>query len=499
MYPVSNAVKALFDAEATQVLRITGEDRNGEAISITDADVVVGSFHIDRYSCVGDKLEVGTAIAGQMTCKLNNADGAFDDIVFEGAELLVEIGIADWSQQNPTVSYVPCGYFTPDEQPRRMTTISLTCLDRMTKFDVVVDEADLTLPATVAGLVGQACTICGVTMAGSVSSLPNASVSIAELPIVAGNITYRSVIQWCAGIMATCAWMDWNGQLRFSWYDNGTSYTMTAANRYGSDLYEDDLTVTGAVYTNSSGVEIVDGTDDYAIDLTGNPMAGPLVATVLPAINTALNGFTYRPFTASVINAPYLWPMDEVVFTDKDGNDHDSVLTNVAFGLNGVTALESRGMTAAMNARKQPKGVTKEQAQIITEAINAQTQEEVFNRLTDNGAAQGIMLADGQLYINATYMNTGELNAQRVTIRNLTVSDITSGLIHSADYQTVVITKIYPASDLYPADDLYPNNGERVTRGFAIDFAAGQIYGGISQPSGAIITQDVVTGDLSIS
>ena len=63
----------------------------------------------------------------------------------------------------------------------------------------------------------------------------------------------------------------------------------------------------------------------------------------------------------------------------------------------------------------------------------------------------------------------------------------------------MVITKIYPASDLYPADDLYPNNGERVTRGFAIDFATGQIYGGISQPSGAIITQDVVTGDLSIS
>ena len=41
MYPISNAVKALFEAEATQVLRITGTDANGTAISITDANVMI--------------------------------------------------------------------------------------------------------------------------------------------------------------------------------------------------------------------------------------------------------------------------------------------------------------------------------------------------------------------------------------------------------------------------------------------------------------------------
>ena len=38
-------------------------------------------------------------------------DGRFDDIVFEGAELFVEIGIADWSAANPTIYWMPCGYF----------------------------------------------------------------------------------------------------------------------------------------------------------------------------------------------------------------------------------------------------------------------------------------------------------------------------------------------------------------------------------------------------
>lgn len=417
MYPISNDVKALFDAEQPQILRITGTDKNGTAINITEANVMMGGFNIDRYTCNGEKLEVGTAVAAEMELRLDNRQGQFNGIVFEGTELFVEVGIGE------PVNWIPCGYFTPDMQPRRLNNISLNCLDRMTRFDAAVDAAVLTFPATVAGLVGQVCTLCGVTLAGSISGLTNASVSIAALSSVNGDITYRNLIQWCAGIMATNAWMDWNGQLRFTWYNGAdTGYATTTANRFDSDYYEDDLTITGAVYTNASGVEIVEGTDEYAIDLTGNALVGPLVATVLPAINTAINGFTYRPFTATVINAPYLWPMDAVTFTDRDGNSYTSALTNVAHGINGVTAIESKGLTAAINARRQPVGVTKEQAQLISEAMehveqdidDSLTQQEIFNRLTDNGAAQGLILYNGQLYINATFINTGMLNVEHV-------------------------------------------------------------------------------------
>lgn len=451
MYPISNDVLALFEAEQPKVLRITGTDKNGTAITITDNDVVADSFQLDRYACNGEKLEVGTAVAAQMTLKLFNGNGQFDDIVFEGTELNVEIGIADWSQASPVVTYVPCGLFTPDIQPRRMATISLTCLDRMTMFDVAVDATSLTFPATVAGLVGQACTACGVTLAQSIATLPNADVSVSALPSVNGIITYRNIIQWCAGIMATNAWMDWNGQLRFSWYNNSTSYVSTTDNRYSSDLYENDLTVTGVVYTNDSGIEIVEGTDDYALDLTGNALAGPLIATVLPAINTAVNGFAYRPFTAAVINAPYLWPMDSVVFTDKDGNNHASVLTNVAFGVNGTTALESKGMTEAINKLQAPVGVTKEQAQLISQAMeqvetdidDSLTQQEIFNRLTDNGAAQGLVLLNGQLYVNASYIRSGTLvlGGQNNQNGTLQVLDANGNVVGTWDNNGVTILK----------------------------------------------------------
>ena len=557
MYPITDAVKALFDAEQRQVLRITGmaqmkaktisiysgdtkifESGAGQSIAvysgdtdiynnsdsteidvysgneliyyydkdglysltITDADVLFDGFSIDRYCCNGEKLEVGTAIAGQMTLKLNNTDGRFDNVIFEGMEMFVEIGIADWTQSEPTITYIPCGYYTPDMQPRRLNHIDLTCLDRMTRFDVVVEPADLTLPATVAGLVGQMNTLCGVTLAESIDTLPNADVVITELPTVTGDMTYRNLLQWCAGIMATNAWFDWNGLLRFTWYGTETGYETTTGNRFDSDYYEEDLTITGAAYTNSSGVEIVEGTDDYAIDLTGNALAGPLIATVLPEVNTAVNGLSYRPLTAAVVNAPYLWPMDTIDFTDKDGNTYSSVLTNVAFGLNGTTALESKGLTYAINKRAQPKGVTKEQAQLLSEVaktiednIDASlTQEEIFNRLTDNGAAQGLFLTqDGQLYINASYINAGEINAALVRIINLSAEDISSGIIHSADYRTVDIPYIYPSDDLYPSDDVYPNYGERVVSGFAIDFQTGQIYGGFYSAQIAALQETV--------
>ena len=77
MYPISNAVKALFEAEETQVLRITGTDANGVAISITDANVMMDGFNIDRFSCNGNKLEIGTACAAELTLKLDNRQGQY--------------------------------------------------------------------------------------------------------------------------------------------------------------------------------------------------------------------------------------------------------------------------------------------------------------------------------------------------------------------------------------------------------------------------------------
>ena len=451
MYPVSNAVKALFEAEQRQTLRITGVDRNGTAIGITEANTMEGGFSIDRYSCNGKKIEIGTAISAEMTLILDNRQGQFNGVAFEGAELFVEVGIADWTQTNPSVTYIPCGYFTCYEQPRTLSTITLHALDRMMMFDavpptltpwtdgsgnimedgngnIIYFAADLSFPTTVAQLVQQICVRCQVTLAESISGLPNANVSIAAMPQLQQPATFRDLIRWCAGIMGTNAWIDWNGELRFTWYGASTGYVCSQTNRFSSDLYENDLTITGVQYTNTQGISIVSGTSAYALDLTGNYLVGSNVATILAAINTALNGFNYRPFSAVVVNAPYLWPMDSISFVDANNVSHTTVLTNVNFGINSTTAIAGKGETEQTNSGTAPSAMTTEQAFLIEKAAenvkkldDSLDQESIFNRLTDNGQAEGIYLADGKLYINGSYIQAGYITANRIQGGTLTL------------------------------------------------------------------------------
>ena len=401
MYPVTEAVAALFDANQPQVLRITGTDANGVAINITEANVMSGGFSIDRYCNNGTKLELGTAVSAELTLKLNNADGTFNGTMFEGAELFVEVGIADWSQDNPTMTWIPCGYFTPDEQPRNRTIITLSALDRMMNFDTTVPTlspwttdngatmrdnmgnvlyfcADLVFPATVSSLVEQLCARCSVPFTQNISTLPNGSFVVQEAPKLQQDFTFRNLIQWCAGIMGTNAIINYNGELQFLWY--GTSgYNTTPDRRYSSDLYENDITVTGITYTDANQQTYLAGSDSYALDISSNYLLTDLddtsISAVLTAIYATLTGFTYRPFEAKVMPAPWLFPMDRVTFTDLAGNTHISLLTNVNTTINGATVLKACGETSKTNSYAAPSGLTPQQTNALRRVLASSNEQ----------------------------------------------------------------------------------------------------------------------------
>lgn len=59
-------------------------------------------------------------------------------------------------------------------------------------------------------------------------------------------------------------------------------------------------------------------------------------------------------------------------------------------------------------------------------AVDAQTQQDIFNTLTNNGQTQGIYLQNGKLYLNASYMATGTLDASTVTVSNLVADHLRS-------------------------------------------------------------------------
>lgn len=78
-------------------------------------------------------------------------------------------------------------------------------------------------------------------------------------------------------------------------------------------------------------------------------------------------------------------------------------------------------------------------ATIASDAVNAQTQQSIFNKLTNNGQTQGIYLQDGRLYINGSYIQTGTIDASRATITNIDASNIKTGTL---DGSKATITNI---------------------------------------------------------
>ena len=391
MYPISDEIKALFDSENRQFIRITGTDKNGTAINITEANVMQGGFSIDRYSCNNTKLEIGTAVASEMTLKLDNRQGQFDNVYFEGTELYVEIGIADSDDSTTAAYWMPCGFFTPDEQPRKLSTITIHALDRMTRFDVVQDAlmpwtdnngniitdnngepiylcAEIAFPTSVKHAIEQMCYLCNVNLASNLDVRPNYDCVIEAMPEMQTTVTFRNLIQWCAGLMASNAWIDWNGELRFSWYDTGTGYVSTLENRFNSDVYENSIVVTGVQFadTDEDKTLYLAGRDTYTLDLTGNPLiSGDTADYLLSGIYMTVRSYSYRPFSATVIPSPYLWPMDRVVFTDKNGEFFVTTITNINFTINGTTTIQAIGETTQTNSYASPGSFTSQQAAIL--------------------------------------------------------------------------------------------------------------------------------------
>lgn len=399
MYKVSQEVKNLFNKNYIQVADITVNGVN-ESFSVAENEIVQGSLSIDRYSVSNSKIEVGSAVAAELTLKLKNGDGKYDNIVFEGAEVFVKIGIKKWDAhrwENAVIHWIPCGYFTIDEPPRALSTITISALDRMILFDKTVDISKLSFPMTVADLLNKICTICGVTLATDITRLPNKDYQITAYP-EGQDLTYRTLLQWCAALTGTCAFMNYDGNLELKWYEQ-TDLTISPSERYNSDMQENDVAITGIYFKDAANTEYIAGTDDYCLDLSSNGLLQDNVQVVLDTLYVSLKGFSYRPYTATIKSAPYIYPMDMIHYEDAKGEVHDTIITNVTFGMNLSTSIAGKGETTQKQKYSQGGGLTKQQATILEKlrenldkAMTAKEQAQLeLNRLLSNSLGLNIV------------------------------------------------------------------------------------------------------------
>ena len=389
MYSLSQTVKDLFQSTPWGV-EMTITPITGDQMTVTDANIVMGTLTVDRYVSTSEALPVGTATAGQLSFTLDNHASDFDGVVFAGAEIYARFYV--WNGGNK--AYLPIGYFTIDEAPRILETVSITALDRMVQYDFVPNASDLIFPCHVYELVrtlseqalGGDAENCIYNNSG-LPSLANANYQIPAAPDGIEEFTARQLLQFCCQIMGCNAQINRGNQLYLSTYNTTSLLSFDETQRYSSDIRE-QTSVTGISVTNAAGDTNLSGDEGYVLEIKDNP----LIQTDPADIDlSGLIGITFCPFSAVTVPMPWMFPMDFVTFT-KEQVGYPVYITKMTQSFNGNTAFEGAGLSSVQKGYATIDPLTVREQQILrdirtraSEAVSAAEQNAIsFSNIIAN-------------------------------------------------------------------------------------------------------------------
>lgn len=365
MYPITSAGLAALREDVVQSVNILCTPTKGTAFNITDKDII-GAVTVDWSSVTGSKLDLGSACMSELSFTLENTNGAFDDKVFEGAQLYVTTSFSTGS----TTETVPIGYYTVDSPPRKLRSIKITAYDRMAKFNRAYDT-ELAYPATLYQIVADACTKCGVSQKLPTNTL-HRGVSIPKRP-KADNLTYRQVLVWAAELMGVSLYIDYDGKLTGGWYATNAKHTVIkASDRFTSgntDFAENNIVFSGVriVGNDENKTEYLAGTKDYAFNIEGNLLvqSDMSIDTLATELKNARCSLTYTPMSCTTHSFPHLRPLDVMNFETAQGTKK-VVLTNVKWqSQNRCTRLEGKGETATQSGYATMGAFTPKQRAVL--------------------------------------------------------------------------------------------------------------------------------------
>lgn len=373
MYNVTSTEFNLWQHTLPHTISITFENSDTE-VTITGADIAQNGLTIDRYSVSGNRIEIGSMIAGEMSLTLDNRDGRWNSTTFEGAQMYVQLSVTDGTN----TSTIPMGYFTVDGAPRRLKQINLSALDRMMQFDKTVDNFDgLVLPATPPEWMGWCCSKCNVPYYENFdySGFPCYNQEVDTAPT--GDLTYRQILSWAAEMMGVCGWIDYAGKYTCGWYTD-TGIEITSANRRNSDISEAPVVLTGVTITDADNVDHLYGSSGYELHIEGNELLNSIGSDgVGDTLAQARQGFTYYPFVADVLPMPFLWPMDMLTYDGKA-----VIVTNITISPNAFTSVQGQGESAAASGYAKRNPLTRRESAIIR-ALDKKATDQLTTRVQE--------------------------------------------------------------------------------------------------------------------
>lgn len=394
--------------DGTELTAGTGQTNNIRTVTLTE--------------CVnsGEELALGSVCAAMMEATVQASRGALS--LDAGEEVIL------YKLDDNTGTRHKVGPFTLEKPTRASANIlKLTGYDRVVKLD-----KDLTAwlnsltgwPYTLLTFAGMVCKICGLTLA--TSSIPNGDYLVQK---ITKEATGRQLMQWIGEVCCRFCRANADGEIELAWYTpSGISITPSGEHYFFQRglTYEDyQVAPIDAVQIRLADSEdgalwpaADEGANNYVI--AGNPILIASITedtlTAIQTIRSELAGVSYTPCKVAIPATFGIRAGNTVQITDANGVTITTyVMTKTQKGQRDTlesTGSPRRDSTTALNNKTDREKTAAAETyadNAAKQAVSAQTQFDIFNKLTNNGAAEGIFLKDGQLYINVNYLAAGIL------------------------------------------------------------------------------------------
>ncbi len=422
---------------------------------------------IDRFCTASSFLEMGNVNAAACSFVLTAPPVDIGSWAV-GDEIEVQIDPDNRSTiSTPSADVAKMGIFVIDSITERLGVYTIDCLDRMVYLDVEMDWTGFSTNYPITTVLSNIAAQCGITLANSISGFPNATMGWYTNP----TMTCRQVVSAIAEVIGANAYMDWDGELRFGWYepakDPNNLYVQIGENiavsRYTAPRYY-------ALNNYEIGSPDDPQTDVSGSDVTYRLIANPLVegardyinvdtiaAAITAARYTAVSGQpSYYQFNGgdyTVLPFPYIWPMD-ILGTPTA----DIPITHVTYKLNGNMILGSsvEPRVPQANTFTSPQQTIINNMQEATEEINRHffyanaTGAHITTVENDPDSGNNVLIDSSGIYIRDDTDVLAEFTATSAVVGPTSSAHAevsTSGLqVYESDGSTVIANLGYGPS-----------------------------------------------------
>lgn len=359
-----------------------------------------------------DRLAVGNVVSASLALALRSAGS-----VPRSAAVVIEVRMNDGQTAS---EWLPQGTFYISRRMRDPVTglLALECYDALLKANALWTPSAGAWPRTLAAVTAELAALLGVALDSRTVIPTGAAYAMSEPD---EGTTIRDALS----LVAQAAGGNWiitpAGKLRLVRLGEAGDTVDVAGVVGGIDVGRAG-TITGVRST-------VDGVATLTGDDTGLVVDVALAPVIAVELAEALIGQAWQPFRLEGAVYDPAAELGDAVNAGANGEVAATLCSEqAAYGpaFRGDIAAPDPGEVTDeypyIGSAERTLALAKAAVDRAVERYDDNlTQQEIFNRLTDNGAAQGLVLYNGQLYVNASYINSGIVKAEYIDGENLHV------------------------------------------------------------------------------